>query len=233
MTLKTCSLLAFLTLAPVLVPSAGADPLPPGATVTTLPAMIESGTLLAFTAVPFSDAEFTGELNQAVFLESGGTLDFAYQLQDSSSFTDVAGLTVIDFLGSTLDVGTAHGTAPFSGGSIGASASRDSAGDAITFSFGATPLAPGETSDVFLIQTNATTFEQNGFISATGTNGVPIAGSAGMFDPIPPPATAAPEPVLLPLLGAALLGMAGVRWRRGIRARRPLPRVNSAAGAHR
>jgi hypothetical protein len=77
--------------------------------------MIESGTLLAFTAVPFSDAEFTGELNQAVFLESGGTLDFAYQLQDSSSFTDVAGLTVIDFLGSTLDVGTAHGTAPFSG----------------------------------------------------------------------------------------------------------------------
>jgi hypothetical protein len=197
--------------------------------------MIESGTLLAFTAVPFSDAEFTGELNQAVFLESGGTLDFAYQLQDSSSFTDVAGLTVIDFLGSTLDVGTAHGTAPFSGGSIGASASRDSAGDAITFSFGATPLAPGETSDVFLIQTNATAFDQNGFISATGTNSILVEGSA-VFEPIPLPAVAAagvPEPVLLPLLGAALLGMAGGRWRRGTMARQPLPRVNSAAGVHR
>lgn len=113
MTLKTRSLLVFLTLAPVLVPSASADPLPPGATVTPLPAMTESGVLLAYSSDAFSDSEFTGDLNEAVFLESAGTLDFAYQIQDTSSFTDVAGLTIIDFMGLTSDVGVANGPRHF------------------------------------------------------------------------------------------------------------------------
>jgi hypothetical protein len=64
---------------------ASADPLPPGATVTPPPAMTESGSLLAFVPAPFSDSEFTGELNEAVFRESAGTLDFAYQIQDSGA----------------------------------------------------------------------------------------------------------------------------------------------------
>jgi hypothetical protein len=211
MTLKTYSLVPLLAFAAMIVPSANSVPLSPGGSAA-LPTDVENGTLVGFMAIPFADRQFSGGFNEAVFLEGGGTYDFAYQVQVQSASTDVMGLTLTDFTEVQADVVDTNALAPFSVGNVSlTTASRTSAGDAISAAF-ATPIAAGGTSDVLLVRTNATSFDQLGFLSVNESSGTTIGGTGGIFEPIAPAATV-PEPASLPVLGVALLGL-GAMWRR-------------------
>jgi hypothetical protein len=158
---------------------------------------------------------FTGTLTFAVYRESAtGFLDFLYQYHSNASSDPVQHVSTTDFsLPTTTDVRRITGTAP-TGFVLGTRVPTDatrSGGTGGVVSFDApTPnsIAPGETSQVLVINTNATNI-------VPGTTNFIDGAIATVVTQSP---RNSPEPATLTLFGGGLLGLAGLfgrRWWKG------------------
>jgi len=151
----------------------------------------------------------SGTLTTAVYMESSGTLDFYYQVSNNASSSTSIGresntnfddfLTSVGFRtdGSTLTgAGFVDGTKP-------PDLSDRNAG-VIGFNYSlvvSDKLAPGETSNVMVISTNATMYTSGDAELLDGGSATVLA-----FQP-----TGVPEPATMALLGGGLLALAGLR----------------------
>jgi hypothetical protein len=194
--------------------TAQAVPLAPGQTVV-LPTGVESGMLVGYMSMPFqfgspsSPTRISGRFNEAVYLEAGGTYDFAYQVSVTGSGRkgNVANFSVADFTNVQTDVVYTNGLMPFPlGNNALTTASRSGDGSTLYF-VPTTPLVAGQTSYIALVRTNATSFDQFGsttVVNSTGSGG--SFGINGTFEPIAP----VPEPLTLALWGGSFAGLACV-----------------------
>jgi hypothetical protein len=201
-----------------------ATPLFPGGNVsvtteTALPAgsFFFGPETLAITGVnALGQTRFTGNLTFAVYRESAtGFLDFLYQYQNNASSRDaVQHVSTTDFsLPFTTDVRTITATAPTGftlGTTVAADATRSTGtGGVVSFDF-PTPnsVAPGTTSEILVIDTNATNI-------VPGTTNIINGAIATVITQAP---RNSPEPATLTLFGGGLLGLAGLfgrRWWKG------------------
>lgn len=194
--------------------TAQAVPLAPGNTVV-LPTAVESGMLVGYMSIPFtfgspmSPTRISGRFNEAVYLEAGGTYDFAYQVSVTGSGRkgNVANFSLADFTNIRTDVAYTNGLNPFPiGNDTLTTASRSADGSTLYF-VPITPVTAGMTTYVALVRTNATSFDQFGsvtFVNSTGSGGA--FGMAGTFEPLAP----VPEPLSLALWGGSFAGLACV-----------------------
>jgi hypothetical protein len=183
--------------------SAGASPLLQGSLNWPVAAEPDpvGGVILAQVTAPFAGPKFSGTVTSSVIAGDVsnplGGLTFTYLLQNNAvSIDEISRMTINDFTGFLTDASyqPQAGLAP-------AFVDRNVAGDVIGFSFQILPfgqgtLAPGQTSALLVVQTNATTFNPS-FVSAID-GGVAMAPS---FAPLPEPATLS----LLALGGLALI----------------------------
>ena len=156
----------------------GTVPTAPGATVVPGLTSDSAGTLLASISSPVAanTGTFAGTLVTAVFIESGGTLDFYYQITndtigpscgfDGAPACDPLTLeTSTSFFGFSTSVGFRTDGASLPGGIFAngtvspVSADRNSVGDVVGFQFSppdSAKIQPGQSSNVLVISTNAT-----------------------------------------------------------------------------
>jgi hypothetical protein len=172
----------------------------------TLLASINSGPIVS------SNGKITFTLVGAVYSDPSNTfgandLDFVYQVQNSANSVDgVARTTAIDFTGFMTDVGfiTSGSSLPgalFTDGAVApVTVDRSLSGDTVGFSFNppvGAEIQPGQTSNVLIIQTNATLF-------AAGKFNV-IDGGVSTVDAFQP--TAIPESSTTILMGLGMIGL--------------------------
>jgi hypothetical protein len=211
-----------LTIASLTVPSAKADLMgtvatPP--TSTVFPGFVapgtNPGTLLADLVEPFSTTVGTsGVLNTAVFQESGGTLDFYYQVENNAGSIDsLARETDTNFTGFTTSTGFRVDGSTLPGGFVNGTvapvtADRNGPGDVVGFSFNppdSAKIPPGSTSNVFVISTDATHFT-NGTASLIDGGTTTIKA----FEP----QSAIPEPSELMAMALGLITLVALHGRR-------------------
>ena len=205
----------------------GTVPTLPGDTVVPglVPSGTPPGTLLASLSVPYTATlgSPAGTLYSAVYRESGGTLDFYYQVTnlDTSKCggagqppcdpiareTDVSFVGFLTSLGFRLDGGSFGG--PFVAGTVSpVTGDRNTSGDVVGFSFNppqSRDVQPGQVSAVLIISTNATNFTSgNASVIDGGTITVASFQPTGEVSRVPEPAT-------LLLLGGGLVVLGGIR----------------------
>ncbi len=172
---------------------------PGGAITASASGAPVGGTVLGSITDPYSSGIMSGTLTSTVI--SGDTsnpyggLDFVYQFTVAPGSTDTASqLTVSSFAGLLTDVSYN----PASGTIAPTLFSRSSAGDVLRFSFFTPDVAAGQTTDLLVVQTSATSFTQG--IAAI------IDGQATDVGSLVP--MVVPEPGTTALLVAGLGGMA-------------------------
>ena len=197
--------------------------------VTVVPGLVPTGTapgtLVASLSSPFTSTLGTtaGTIVSAVYRESGGTLDFYYQVTNNTTApncgtagkpmcdpisreTDTNFMAFITALGFRTDGASLGGSDPFVNGTVPpVTGDRNSVGDVIGFSFNPPDTAkiqPGQISNVLVISTNATNF-------TTGNASVIDGGvtTVASFEP----ASAVPEPASFLFVGGALLAISRIR----------------------
>ena len=156
----------------VAAPALASTCLPQGSTCTPddFTGTGAGATLLATIVDPFTvSGAATGTSTAAVYLETGGTLTFDFQIaNDSGSADAISPVSASDFQGVTADMGyrtdgSTLSISPFVDGTqIPLDVSRAMSGDSIAWDFpgpsAVNTIPPGATSDVLEIQTNATNF---------------------------------------------------------------------------
>jgi PEP-CTERM motif-containing protein len=226
---------AFAAIVFVAVPSAQATLIGtvltnPGDTVFPgfVPPGTPAGTLLASLSAPFVSTLGTdsGTAVSAVFRESGGTLDFYYQVNNNLTATNcghagqqgcdplsrVTATNFFGFLTSTgfrVDGATLAGSLFANGTVTPVTADRNIVGDVVGFNFNppdAAKILPGLTSNVLVISTNATAF-------AAGNVSI-IDGGTTTVASFQPARSTVPEPTSLLLVIGGLIGLAARRLRR-------------------
>ena len=158
--------------------------------------------------LPFSTPFYSGTLSVAVVRNSGGTLDFYYQItNNASSIHSLSRATLSLFTAPIMtevfyrnsQSGLNSIFIPGHPSTTPATVDRSLNGAVIGFNFVGGPINPGETSRIAVIRTDAVDFTNNGFAGIL--NGVPtFIGNLFM-----PGTTAAPipEPASLLLLSSA------------------------------
>jgi hypothetical protein len=149
---------------------------------------------------------FTAEVESMVLQDPSGGLDFAYQITNLTGPDSIYIATLGSFSGFTTNadfVGSGNtGTVGYF--SIGRSSQVPLKGFQITLNYPQAhndEISPGEASDWVVIQTNATSYDENGTLNLQSGG---VSQSFQVFEPV----VAVPEPVsgiVLALAGAALL----------------------------
>ena len=202
---------AFSALTPANAVLPGAVPLPDGMTV--FPGLVAPGTnpgiLLADLVVPGNYTTTSGTnsftLQTAVYRDTSGTLDFYYQLSNSaSSATALARLSLTNFgtsmtsVGFRVDGASLTGTS-FANGTIApVSADRSTDGTVVGFNFNvpaSAEIMPGQTSNVLVISTDATSYTNGNFSVIDGG-----AATGPAYQPV-----SVPEPSSVALFGIPVL----------------------------
>lgn len=193
------------------------QPVPPGTQGTALATQSFSGTALTFAAT----------FNQAVYLNSLGTLDFLYQVvrtgPGSAANNEIRSFTVGNFDGFTVDAlvngmdfdgagpfVAVNNPALFNGTPSGSTTTfgRSADGNILTTEFGLNGLTGTENSVTYIFRTNATNFNNLGFfgiIDGSTLQGRTFAPTAA----VPEPGTWA-----MMLVGFAGIGLSMRRRRR-------------------
>ncbi len=171
---------------------------------TTLLACQSSGTVSTATYTYSATAEVLSDPSNTF---CAGCLDFVYQVTDESGSTDaIARITAISFTGFETDVG--FSTTTVGGLTLGSVApstvDRSSGGDTIGFNLS---LLPGDTSNILVIETNATSYASGAMNTIDGS-----VSSASAFEPV----SATPLPGALPLFaaGISVIGLLARRRKR-------------------
>jgi hypothetical protein len=196
-----------------------ASPLASGATVLPVPAVpgcdLCSGPFLdTLFDVAWGTPAFGGRYDTVVFMNAGGTLDFAYQIHVAEGSYPVGTVSMLMFDGWDTDVFyyTQEGTAAPD------SATRSASGAQIDFAFdppwgGA--VDPEEHSMILVIRTNATNYKP-GIVFITPGIVTPSFDDGPQLEPViggafAPDFTPIPEPATMTLTG---IGLAGAMARR-------------------
>jgi hypothetical protein len=224
--LKFAPVAAALVCAVMLAPNSNATlagTVPTAPTSTVFPGFVapgtDPGTLLADEINNFSfsttGGTTSGTIESAVYMEAGGTLDFYYQVFNSAnSSTAIARLTATSFSSQVNDVSTGYRV---DGSSLSGTTFQDGMvppvtgdlnadGTVVGFSFqppDSAKVAPGMTSNVLVVSTNATSFTQ-------GNVSVIDGGTATVLGYQPTPSSTTPEPTSFLLLGGGLLALSGL-----------------------
>jgi hypothetical protein len=223
--IATSALSAMPAQATVLVPGSQLQP------TQAIPAGTE-GTQQAVTSGPALALTFSAIFNQAVYRNSGGTLDFYYQVirtgAGSVSSEEIRSFTVSNFAGYTVDAftrgGDFDGAGPFvapnnptlSDGTPSGSTTtfgRSLSGAVLTTEFGLNGLTGTENSTTYVFRTNATQFD------LLGTYGI-IDGSTASglaYRPIGAPAVPEPSTWAFMLVGFGAIGYSMRSRRAGYR----------------
>jgi hypothetical protein len=135
-----------------------------------------NGTLFNSSTDPFLNAAFDGSYTNAVYEESGGTLDFYYQVTLASDSTDgITDIVASGFQNALADMGyrsdgSSLGGAFVSGSVVPTSVTRGASGDSIDWDV--VGLNPGDTSTVLEVHTNATDYTHGTVEITNGGNTV-------------------------------------------------------------
>jgi len=190
---------------------------------------VGAGTLLATLTAPFSSAtgKVAGTLVSAVYQETGGTLDFLFQVMNGTNCTNptpgagcdpMIRVTDFSFAGVTTGAATRTdggnnssstglgGGDPFvNGDTTPSTADRNAPGDTVGFSFPQNlgdQINPGHGSIVLIITTNATSFTV-GHASVVDGGTTTVAS----FQPL----STAPEPASFGLISLGLFAVGALR----------------------
>jgi hypothetical protein len=205
----------------VLIAPGGSTPLTSSSPVPTGGTVLDS--IVNEVGAPSPGSQIAGTLSTIVYKEAAGTLDFIYQLQNTTALSDgdwFHRVTVVNFNGYTTDVSyaaTADGLSSYfvdaSASSTISSADRSNNGNTVGFTLETFPggvpnlnsgVAPGGYSYILVVKTNATQYYSGGSTFA-------IDGGTLSFQSFTP----SPAPSSLALLGAACFTFAGAFvWRR-------------------
>jgi hypothetical protein len=152
----------------------------------------------------------SGSLITAVYREASGTLDFYYQVvNDATSATSIGRESNTNFdsfltsVGFRTDGSTLAGTGFVDGTKPPDLADRANGVIGFVYSLNvADKIAPGQSSNVLIISTNATTYVPG---NAELLDGGSVTVAAWQ------PGSSVPEPATMALLGGGLLALAGIR----------------------
>lgn len=194
---KTLSLAAGVIL---LASAAAAGTLMPGVSPSAPSTFTPNWTLLATTGlVNLSSgppATFTGVGQAWVYSDANnvyapGDLDFVYQFNNNGPAVNER-LTAFDFKGFSVDAGYITGT-----GVAPTAVSLSSDGSVVGFGYIPTNIMAGQTSDLLVIETDATSYIPGTYTVQDGSTVTTIGYAPAL----------APEPASLALIGAGLLGL--------------------------
>jgi hypothetical protein len=166
-----------------------------GITSDAGPVIVDSGPVLFTGTNAVPSVVFTGTLDTKVIADTQG-LDFVYQFSDNANSLDsILRLTASGFTGYATDADYIAG----SGAAGPFLVSRSpTTGDVIGFSFlTSASVAPGQTSDILVIRTNAQAFTVGNVSVQDGGNA-----TVASFEPV-----AVPEPATMGLIAIAFSGL--------------------------